>query len=107
MTIPQLTPREAAERLERGDPLVLLDCREEAELQLAALPGAVHIPMRELPGRVAELDPEAEYVVVCHHGFRSARVAGFLLGADFSRVHNLRGGIDAWSREVDPSIPTY
>ena len=103
----ELTPAEVAARLDRGDALVMLDCREAEELERASLRGAVHVPLRDLPERATDLDPEAEYVIVCHHGISSARAAGYLLGLEFERVYNLRGGIDAWSRDVDPTIPRY
>lgn len=91
----------------RGDPLVLLDVREPFELQLASVEGALHIPMRHVPERLSELDPRARIVVMCHHGVRSAAVCGFLRSQGFEDVHNLEGGIDAWSSEVDPSVPLY
>ncbi len=91
----------------RGDPLVLLDVREPFELELASVAGALHIPMRHVPERLSELDPAAKIVVMCHHGVRSAAVCGFLRSQGFEDVHNLEGGIDAWSSEVDPSVPGY
>ena len=104
----QLTPAEVRARLAAGEELSLLDVREEEELERALLPCPhVHLPMGELTVRVGELDPEARWVVVCHHGIRSAHVANFLVSQDFSWVMNLRGGIDAWSRDVDPTIPRY
>jgi rhodanese-related sulfurtransferase len=94
-------------QLDSRRPLLLLDVREAEELLLARLPGALHIPMSEVPGRLHELDPDAQIVVVCHHGIRSASVAQFLAQRDFAHVVNLAGGIDAWSATVDPSIPRY
>jgi len=86
---------------------VLLDVREPREIALAAFPDAVHIPMRELPLRLRELNEDAEVAVLCHHGGRSAHVAQFLALHGFARVHNVAGGIDAYSLRVDPSIPRY
>jgi rhodanese-related sulfurtransferase len=86
---------------------VLLDVREPWEIQTAQIPGCLSIPMREIPARSAELDDDAQIVCVCHHGGRSAQVAMFLESRGFTKVFNLRGGIDAWSRQVDPSVPTY
>ncbi len=63
--------------------------------------------MRELPGRVAEIERGREVVAICHHGGRSMQVAMFLEKNGFSKVHNLQGGVDAWSRTVDPAVPTY
>ena len=81
--------------------------REPVELAAAAIEGAAFIPMREVPGRLAELDPEREIVVFCHHGVRSAMVVEFLRRQGFARAVNLSGGIDAWSREVDAGVPRY
>lgn len=102
-----INPTELKQRLDRGEDLVVLDVREPEELSLVRLIGAVHIPMGELPGRLHELDPDREIVVLCHHGVRSAQVANFLAQRDFARVLNLAGGIDAWSLTVDPSAPRY
>jgi rhodanese-related sulfurtransferase len=88
-------------------PPVMLDVREPWEWEIAHLAGAVHMPMRSVPERRDELDAEAETVVVCHHGGRSVQVAMFLERAGFGRVHNLTGGVDAWARQVDPSMATY
>ena len=106
---PELTPTEFCERwpeAQRGE-VTLLDVREPAEIELASLPATVKIPMMEVPGRLAELARDANVVVMCHSGGRSRRVARFLLDAGFSRVFNLTGGIDAWSREIDASVPRY
>jgi rhodanese-related sulfurtransferase len=108
--VPELSPAEFAARWPNyagSDDIVLLDVREHAELATAAVAGALHIPMREVPGRLAELDAEKALVVMCHSGVRSERVAQFLLGNGFSNVFNLRGGIDAWSTQIDSQIPRY
>lgn len=85
----------------------IVDVREPWEWSLAHLEGVRRIPLRELSRRLAELDPRAETVTLCHHGIRSARAAAILREAGFKRVRNLRGGIDAWAREVDASVPRY
>ena len=103
----EISAVELKQQLDSGRSLVLLDVREPEELMLARLPGALHIPMGEVPGRLHELDPDTEIVVVCHHGIRSASVAQFLAQRDFARVVNLAGGIDAWSAAVDPSVSRY
>lgn len=99
-----------------GQPAQVLDVREAGELQTAAIApqaiGAaggtlVHIPMSELASRVGELDPEQPVACLCHHGGRSQRVALYLAQQGFARVANIDGGIDAWSREVDASVPRY
>lgn len=86
--------------------LVLLDCREPDEWALSRLAGAVCISMREIPARLAELDPARELIVMCHHGRRSYRVTLFLAQQGY-RARSLAGGIDAWSREIDPTVPRY
>ena len=95
----------------RGAPLILLDVREPWETALAAiaLPAATVrlVPMGELAGRLGELDPAHPVVCVCHHGARSAQVVAFLERSGFASAYNLAGGIDAWSREVDPSVARY
>ena len=89
------------------DAVILLDVREHAELELARIEGAHHIPMQEIPGRIDELDPARDVVCICHGGGRSRRVAEYLAARGFERVFNLTGGIDAWSQEVDPGVPRY
>jgi len=90
----------------RGKPL-LLDVREPWEFQTCRLENAQLVPLRELPARVAELDPAAETVLICHHGSRSLHAAMFLERQGFAGVYNLAGGVDAWARSVDPSMPVY
>jgi rhodanese-related sulfurtransferase len=106
----QMTPTEVAQwlaRLPEDERPVLLDVREPWEVATSALPGSVAIPMGEVPARVVELDRTRPVVCVCHHGMRSMRVAGFLEQQGFGDVVNLAGGIDAWSTDVDPSLPRY
>lgn len=86
---------------------VLLDCREADEVRVARIEGSVNIPMGEIPGRLTALDPDKPTIVYCHYGMRSASVAEFLRKQDFRDVKNMTGGIDAWSRQVDPSVPLY
>ena len=103
----QISVTELKQRLDDHAELVLLDVREPEELALARLPGAVHIPMGEVPNRLHELAHDKEIVVFCHHGIRSASVVQFLVQHDFEQVVNLAGGIDAWSASVDSSVPRY
>lgn len=86
---------------------VLLDVREPWEFDTCKLAGSRLVPMREVPQRVAELDAQAETVVICHHGGRSMQVARFLERQGFPRVFNLAGGVDAWARSVDRAMPVY
>jgi rhodanese-related sulfurtransferase len=108
--VPELSPSEFAARwpdYAGSGEVVLLDVREHDELQAASVDGALHIPMREIPARLAELDADKPLVVMCHSGGRSRRVAEFLLGNGFTNVFNLKGGIDAWSTQLDSRVPRY
>jgi rhodanese-related sulfurtransferase len=90
----------------RGKPL-LLDVREPWEFERARIEGARLIPMREIPARFGDLDREQDVVAICHHGSRSQHVGMFLERAGFKKIYNLVGGVDAWSRTVDPTVPLY
>jgi adenylyltransferase/sulfurtransferase len=107
--IEEIMPQELAAKLRAGEPVYLLDVRQPWEHQTAALPGSVLIPLNELPARAAEVTPPdgALVVVYCHHGLRSLRAAGFLRQVGVAKVASLAGGIDAWSCEVDPTVPRY
>jgi len=94
-------------RMDRGEQPFLLDVREPFEHQIAALPGAVLIPMGELARRQQEIDPEDEIVVYCHHGVRSANVTSFLRHHGFPKARNLQGGIERWAIQVDPTMARY
>jgi len=98
---------ELARRRAEGAAPTVLDVREADELATARIPDVVHIPMDEIPARANELPKDAELVVMCHGGGRSARVARYLRTQGFANVRNLDGGIDAWSAQVDPSVPRY
>jgi len=108
MSLPaEISVTELKRMRDRGDAFTLLDVREDDELAVASLPSVKHIPLGSIPDRLGELDPRGDVVVMCHGGSRSARAAQFLRERGFTSVANLAGGIDAWSREVDPSVPTY
>jgi len=107
MVVPELLPQQLKRRLDAGEPLRLLDVREPWECAMARLPGSVNIPLGEIASRWQELDAESEIIVVCKAGGRSRRAAQFLLAQGFGRVANLSGGIDAWTRDIDPSLPSY
>lgn len=102
-----LDPVEVKAKLDRGDDFVLVDVREPHEWKIASLPKARLIPLGELPRRTAELDPQAETVLYCRSGVRSAKAANFLKKQGFTRARNMTGGILAWSDKVDPSVPKY
>jgi len=107
----EINPVEAAELLaERTPPeCLLLDCRTPEEYGTARIERAVLIPMQELPERLAEIEGwrEKRLIVHCHHGVRSLRVTNWLRERGFSAAQSLRGGIEAWSTEIDPAIPHY
>jgi rhodanese-related sulfurtransferase len=102
--IPDVTPAAAAEAMSNG--AVLLDVREPFEVATAHIEGALHIPMGQIVSRIDEVPRDARILCLCHHGGRSAQVAGFLAGQGFD-VANVAGGIDHWSMTVDPDIPRY
>ena len=102
-----ISPKELKARLEKGDNLVLLDVREQWEYDLAKLAGSILIPLGTLPQSMAKLDRKAEIIAICHHGMRSADATNFLLQQGFTSVKNLVGGIDAWSVQVDGTVPRY
>lgn len=106
MSIPEITPAEFLARQKSGENFTLLDVREGWELGIVRLPGTVHIPMNEVSDRLGELDPATETVVLCRSGRRSLEVARLLEQKGY-RAANLAGGILAWSRDIDPSLPTY
>jgi len=103
----EISPRTLAERMNAGTPPALLDVREPYEWTIARLPDAKLVPLDALPHAVSTLDPSAELVVYCHHGIRSAEAVTWLRERGFRRARNLTGGIDRWSREVDPSTRRY
>ncbi len=107
-----ITPKELAQRLERGDELVLLDVREPHELEICRIEGSIAIPMSEISVRHVELDPDKPLVCICHHGIRSSHVASALARMDFAHsrfaeLYNLTGGIDRWASEVEPTMARY
>jgi adenylyltransferase/sulfurtransferase len=105
-SVPEITPRELKTRLDRGDDLYILDVREPHEYQICNLGGHL-IPLGDLSKRASELDSSREIVAHCRSGKRSAEAVEFLQRAGFRKVLNLKGGILAWSDEVDPSVPKY
>jgi rhodanese-related sulfurtransferase len=104
----ELTPDECKAHLEQAESTpMLLDVREPWEYQIVHLENSQLVPMRKVPEIVETLNPHQEIIVVCHHGIRSRQVALFLEHHGFSNVVNLRGGLDAWARHTDTSLPTY
>ena len=103
----EVTVREFSSERGQGKRHLVVDVREPYEVAIAPFPEAVHISLGQLPGRLAELDAHLPVVTVCHHGQRSMRAREILVAAGFGNVRSLAGGIDAWSREVDPAVPRY
>jgi rhodanese-related sulfurtransferase len=103
----ELTPSEFVAQRAAGGSAILLDVREGWELDVARLPDTVHIPMDEVPARLAELDRNRYIVVVCRSGGRSLTVARFLEAQGYPSVANLTGGILAWRQELDPTLAAY
>lgn len=112
---PEITAQEVATKLQQADPFILLDVRERHELDSASLPEETFelAPMSELAERRLDALPasarqqDAEIVVMCHHGVRSAQVTAWLRQQGWTNVVSMAGGIDAWAHEVDPSVGTY
>jgi adenylyltransferase/sulfurtransferase len=107
--VPEIEPAELRARLAGAEPPLLLDVREPWEDETARIAGARLIPLGSLDAALGEIEAyrERPIVVHCHHGGRSRRACELLRAKGFQRVENLAGGIDAWSREVDPSVPRY
>jgi adenylyltransferase/sulfurtransferase len=103
----EITVKELAEWLSRGENLLVVDVREAFELQIAKFPDALHVPLAQVPAKLPELPTDRMLVMACHVGVRSMRALEFLKSKGYTRVRNLKGGIDAWSREVDPAVPRY
>lgn len=106
-TLPEIDVHALKARMEQDKPFVLLDVREPSEYEIAHLPNAILIPVGELPKRLSELNSNAETIVHCKLGGRSAIALQILLKSGFTNACHVQGGIDAWSREIDPSVPIY
>lgn len=106
MAFPLETDVVTAAQLARVGTL-LIDVREPHELATCQIPGSLHIPIREIPGRMSEIPTDGQVLILCHHGSRSARVTQFLRSAGWDNVTNIAGGIDAWSRQIDPTLARY
>jgi rhodanese-related sulfurtransferase len=101
--------RELQRKLAAGEPIYLIDVRQPWEHEVVALPDSLLIPLGELPARSAEIQPPAGALIVayCHHGIRSLSAAALLEQLGIGPAVSLAGGIDAWAREIDPSMPRY
>jgi rhodanese-related sulfurtransferase len=107
MSIDHLSPRDVAARLASDRPPVIIDVRERWEYDIAHLEPSTLIPLSTLPAQVHTLDPAQCYAILCHHGMRSERAATWLAQQGFTQLINIAGGIDAWSVEVDATLPQY
>ena len=104
----EITPEGVKAKLDQKEQFILVDVREPWETATAVIAGAKLMPMGEVPSRAhQELDPEESIVVVCHHGVRSMNVTAWLRQQGFEKAQSMSGGIDAWSRRIDPTVPRY
>jgi rhodanese-related sulfurtransferase len=103
----QATPSEIKQRLDAGESLRIIDVRESDEHAIARIAQAELMPMSEFQSWWQDLPRDQELVIMCHHGSRSAQVCMALSRAGFQQLTNMAGGIDGWSREVDPAVPRY
>jgi rhodanese-related sulfurtransferase len=106
----EIPPSEVKRRIDSGEKLLLIDVREPHERAVCSIAGSELVPMRTVPGVLAELQlkaQEAPLVVFCHHGVRSLNVVSWLRGQGLENCQSMSGGIDAWSVEIDPAVPRY
>lgn len=101
-----ITVHDVKAKLDSADPVALIDCREENEWAYCRIDGALHIPMAQTMQRLDEIPTDQPVIVYCHHGSRSAQVVRFLQAQGISAL-NMAGGIDAWSRHIDPAVRRY
>jgi rhodanese-related sulfurtransferase len=107
MNFKTITPSELSGRMRGDGPPLVIDVREPEEYELARVEGARLLPLSLFDEWAPSLDPGRETVFMCHHGVRSAQVCAFLSRQGFEKLHNLAGGIDRWSADVDPAVPRY
>jgi rhodanese-related sulfurtransferase len=104
----EINPEEVKAKLDQRESFLLIDVREPWEFDTAKIGNTTLMPMGEVAARAhQELDPEQHIVVMCHHGVRSLNVTAWLRQQGFEKAQSMRGGIDAWSRRVDPTVPLY
>jgi len=107
VTYTELDVEKLQDLLQNGSAPIIIDVREDFELEISKIDGAIHIPMNQVPKRVEELSPENEYVIMCRTGVRSAQICEFLANQKFQSVANLTGGINQWAKQIDSSLPVY
>jgi rhodanese-related sulfurtransferase len=103
----EIQPEQVKRMLDAAEDFTFLDCREPWEYQTAHIANTTHIPMQDIPARIQELDPDDHIVVICHHGMRSMNVTAWLRQQGYEKTQSVAGGIDRWSRQVDPTVPIY
>jgi adenylyltransferase/sulfurtransferase len=104
----EMTATELKQKLDNGEDIQIIDVREPSEYAIARIPNSTHIPLGQVLNRMSEIDPSRETVVHCKMGGRSAKAIEALTRAGFQgKLTNLKGGITAWSNDVDPSVPKY
>lgn len=103
----QIEPEDLASMRQAGADVAVLDVREPWEVQICLIPGSLAVPLGRLPEALAQLPSDRPLVVVCHHGARSMQAVAWLRGNGFDNATNLRGGIDAWARRIEPTMATY
>lgn len=104
----EITATELKQRLDNGDDIQIVDVREANEVAIGRIPDSIHIPLAQVLNRMSEIDPSRETVIHCKMGGRSARAIEALERSGFKgNLLNLKGGLIAWSNEVDPSVPKY
>ena len=104
----EITPTELKQRLDKGEDFQIVDVREDSEVAISRIPNSIHIPLAQVLNRMDEIDPNRETVVHCKMGGRSARAIDALQRSGFKgNLSNLKGGIIAWSKEVDPTVAKY
>lgn len=96
-----LLPLDVYERIKRGNALQVIDVREDSEVAAGKIPGAIHIPLGQIPDRIHEIDPNRETIMVCRSGGRSSKACDFLMESGYSKVKNMMGGMNAWSWDVE------
>jgi adenylyltransferase/sulfurtransferase len=102
-----ITPKDLKARLDKGEAILIIDVREDWEVQRASLPNTINIPMQDIPDSTDRIPQDKPVVIMCHSGGRSSQVVRWLEPQGYSNLINLAGGISAWSREVDSSVPQY
>ena len=107
MKYSEITVQELKLRMDKDPDLQILDVREAFEVTLASIEGTIRIPMNSVPSRIEELDPNKELIIHCKSGIRSARVCDYLANNNFIKLVNVKGGIKAWSLNIDDSVPLY